>query len=136
MWGAQAVWVGTRFVASTEAGAPKKHKELVLSAGHGDTNTTLIYTGRPLRVRRTDYVKQWEERQDEIKALTSQGKLPHEVELSKKPELSLPGRPWLMGDVASVINDIKPAKEIIDEMVTTAEQQIKRGQALLTGAKL
>jgi NAD(P)H-dependent flavin oxidoreductase YrpB (nitropropane dioxygenase family) len=28
MYGAQAVWVGTRFVASEEAGAPKKHKEL------------------------------------------------------------------------------------------------------------
>jgi NAD(P)H-dependent flavin oxidoreductase YrpB (nitropropane dioxygenase family) len=28
MWGAQGVWVGTRFVASTEAAAPKKHKEL------------------------------------------------------------------------------------------------------------
>jgi NAD(P)H-dependent flavin oxidoreductase YrpB (nitropropane dioxygenase family) len=28
MFGAQAVWVGTRFVASTEAAAPKKHKEL------------------------------------------------------------------------------------------------------------
>ncbi|BEI79588.1 hypothetical protein CcaverHIS002_0101170 [Cutaneotrichosporon cavernicola] len=120
MWGAQAVWVGTRFVASVEAGAPKKHKELILSADHGDTNTTLIYTGRPLRVRRTDYVKQWEGRQDEIKSLTSQGKLPHEVELSKKPELSLPGRPW----------------KIIDEMVATAEVQIKRGQSFLTGAKL
>lgn len=28
MWGAQGVWVGTRFVASEEAAAPKKHKEL------------------------------------------------------------------------------------------------------------
>ena len=28
MYGAQGVWVGTRFVASTEAGAPKKHKDL------------------------------------------------------------------------------------------------------------
>ena len=28
MYGAQAVWVGTRFVAATEASAPKKHKEL------------------------------------------------------------------------------------------------------------
>jgi NAD(P)H-dependent flavin oxidoreductase YrpB (nitropropane dioxygenase family) len=94
MYGAQAVWVGTRFVASVEAGAPPKHKELVVSANYGDTATTLIYTGRPLRVRRTDYVKEWENRQDEIKELTSKGKLPHEVELSKRPEVSLPGRPW------------------------------------------
>jgi NAD(P)H-dependent flavin oxidoreductase YrpB (nitropropane dioxygenase family) len=28
MFGAQAIWVGTRFVASTEAAAPKKHKDL------------------------------------------------------------------------------------------------------------
>jgi len=28
MYGAQAVWVGTRFVASKEAGAPKYHKDL------------------------------------------------------------------------------------------------------------
>lgn len=32
MYGAQAVWVGTRFVASQEAGAPKKHKELYVLA--------------------------------------------------------------------------------------------------------
>lgn len=94
MYGAQAVWVGTRFVASVEAGAPPKHKELVVTADYGDTGTTLIYTGRPLRVRRTDYVKSWEKRQDEIEKLTTAGKLPHEQELSKHPELSLPGRPW------------------------------------------
>lgn len=93
-WGAQAVWVGTRFVASVEAGAPKKHKELVVSAVFGDAERTLIYSGRPMRVRRTDYVKQWEKRQDEIEKLCSEGKIPHEVELSKKPELSMPGRAW------------------------------------------
>jgi NAD(P)H-dependent flavin oxidoreductase YrpB (nitropropane dioxygenase family) len=27
MWGADGVWVGTRFVASEEAGAPKAHKD-------------------------------------------------------------------------------------------------------------
>lgn len=31
MFGAQAVWVGTRFVAATEAAAPKKHKELYVT---------------------------------------------------------------------------------------------------------
>lgn len=58
-WGAQAVWVGTRFVASVEAGAPKAHKEAVVKAGIDDTATTLIYTGRPLRVIRSPYVDDW-----------------------------------------------------------------------------
>ncbi len=58
-WGAQGVWVGTRFVASTEAGAPKLHKELVVSAGFEDVARTVIFTGRPMRVRNTPYVADW-----------------------------------------------------------------------------
>jgi hypothetical protein len=33
--GAQAAWVGTRFICSTEAGAPKRHQEAVIQAGCG-----------------------------------------------------------------------------------------------------
>merc|ERR1712066_116167 len=36
--GADAVWVGTRFVASVEAGAPKGHKQAVIKAGAHDTH--------------------------------------------------------------------------------------------------
>ena len=58
-YGAAGVWVGTRFVASEEAGAPKIHKELVLSAGYDDISRTLIYSGRPMHVRKTPYVASW-----------------------------------------------------------------------------
>ena len=58
-WGAQGVWVGTRFVASVEAGAPKIHKDLIVSAGFDDVARTIIYTGRPMRVRKTPYVADW-----------------------------------------------------------------------------
>lgn len=102
-WGAQAVWVGTRFVACQEAAAPKYHKDSVLSAGFGDAQTTLIFTGRPLRVRYTDYVKDWNEnRQDEIKDLTSRGILPAIQDIEQHPEKSISARPWLMGSVAAV----------------------------------
>ncbi|PSR71157.1 hypothetical protein PHLCEN_2v13003 [Hermanssonia centrifuga] len=109
-YGASGVWVGTRFVASEEAGAPPRHKELVVSAGYDDTVRTLIYSGRPMSVRKTPYVAGWDNRHQEVLELTSQGKIPHEVELEKHPEKSLEGRMWLMGKVAGSINDIKPAK--------------------------
>jgi NAD(P)H-dependent flavin oxidoreductase YrpB (nitropropane dioxygenase family) len=51
MQGAEAVWVGTRFVASTEAGCSQLHKEGVVSAGFDDTLKTLVVSGRPLRVK-------------------------------------------------------------------------------------
>jgi NAD(P)H-dependent flavin oxidoreductase YrpB (nitropropane dioxygenase family) len=94
--------VGTRFVASVEAGAPKTHKDLIVSAGYGDVDTTLIYSGRPLRVRRTPYVEDWNtNRKAEIRELTGKGLIPHDVELEKHPEKSLEGRMWLMGTVSA-----------------------------------
>ena len=41
---------------------------------------------------------------DDSKQLTSQGKIPHDVELEKHPEKSLQGRSWLMGDVSAMIH--------------------------------
>ncbi|KAI0797851.1 2-nitropropane dioxygenase [Abortiporus biennis] len=133
-YGAAGVWVGTRFVASVEAGAPPKHKELVLSAGYDDTARTLIYSGRPMSVRRTPYVASWEKRQSEIEQLTAQGKIPHEVELEQHPEKSLEGRMWLMGKVAGAIHDIKPAKEIVDELVSTAAQSLSSANSQIVAS--
>jgi hypothetical protein len=39
-----------------------------------------------------------------------------------------------MEEVAAAITDIKPAKEIIDEMVTEAIRQLRMGAALIEGA--
>lgn len=44
MYGASAVWVGTRFVLSEEAGAPKAHQEAVRTAGFDDNVRTIIFT--------------------------------------------------------------------------------------------
>jgi len=138
MYGAQGVWVGTRFVSSKEAGAPKKHKELIVQAGVEDTVRTLIFTGRPLRVFKSPYVAEWEDRrQDEIKELTSKGIVPSSQDLEKFPERSMEARPWLMGTVAGVINDVLPAKDIVDNMVREAANQLQGGaNALNAGAKL
>ena len=56
-----------------------------------------MYSGRPMSVRKTEYVREWEEgRQAEIKELTGKGRIPHEVELETKPERSAPGRACML----------------------------------------
>jgi len=136
-YGAQGVWVGTRFVASVEAAAPQNHKDSILSAGYGDAIRTLIFSGRPLRVRKTPYVEDWEtNRKAEIKELTSQGKIPWVVEVEKNPKLMNVGRNLLMGEVAARIKDIKPAKQIVDEMVAEAVERLEAAGGSLTKAKL
>ena len=68
--GAAAVWVGTRFVVCKEAGAPPNHQQAVLTATYTDTVKTTIYTGRPMHVRMTPYIADWEEnKKDKIKEM-------------------------------------------------------------------
>lgn len=142
-WGASAVWVGTRFILAEEAGAPREHQEAVRTAGFDDTIRTIIFTGRPLRVRKNAYILNWEEnRRDQIKELTSKGVLPveHDIEeLDKQDKLDDEtmdaARPWLMGKVAAVVKEKKTAKEIVDEIVSEAAEQLKKASSLVS-AKL
>jgi NAD(P)H-dependent flavin oxidoreductase YrpB (nitropropane dioxygenase family) len=137
--GATAVWVGTRFVLSEEAGAPKAHKEAVRTSGFDDNVRTVIFTGRPLRVRKNPYIENWEEnRQAEIKELTQKGSIPVEHDLEKMgddidDETMDNARPFLMGKVAAVVNEKKPAREIIDEMVGGAVEWIGKMNSCITG---
>eukprot|EP00457_Paulinella_chromatophora_P009387 gb/GEZN01009453.1/.p1 GENE.gb/GEZN01009453.1/~~gb/GEZN01009453.1/.p1 ORF type:complete len:368 (+),score=38.55 gb/GEZN01009453.1/:94-1104(+) len=127
--GAQAAWVGTRFVASIEAGAPKRHKQGILDADYDDTIRTLIYTGRPMRVLKTNFIMDWEEnKQKEIKALCAKGIIPivqYVEEKAKERGFSaakdaVQNRPLLMGQCAGAINDILSAKDIVESMVSEA----------------
>lgn len=147
MMGAGAVWVGTRFILVKEAGAPESHKESVRTASFDDTIRTLIFTGRPLRVRKNAYIENWEnERRAELKELTSKGILPFEADLEKISNGEGSGtdgaseedvddvmdqyRPYLMGKCAALVNEEKSAKEVVDEFVTDALAALKAGHQM------
>ncbi|KAL5363472.1 hypothetical protein BJX96DRAFT_167509 [Aspergillus floccosus] len=128
MLGAAAVWVGTRFVVAKEAGASRVHQEAVTGAGFDDTIRTIIFSGRPLRVRKTDYILNWEQnRQAEIKELTSKGILPVEHDADAHPddpEILDNAYPHLMGVCAAEIQQVQSAKEIVDEMMAEATDRL------------
>lgn len=90
---------------------------------------------------------------DRSKQLTSQGKIPHDVEMERHPEkASIKNRMWLMGDVSALIHvslsvanpkaytdraqDVKPAKEIIDEMVNGAKACIESGSKTISSGSV
>jgi NAD(P)H-dependent flavin oxidoreductase YrpB (nitropropane dioxygenase family) len=60
MLGASAVWIGTRFVLCEESNASKQHRDAVRTAGFDDNIRTIIFSGRPLRVRNSPYINDWE----------------------------------------------------------------------------
>ncbi|QIX01221.1 hypothetical protein AMS68_006738 [Peltaster fructicola] len=138
--GASAVWIGTRFILAEEAGAPKAHQDAVKTAGFDDNVRTIIFTGRPLRVRMNPYIENWEtNRAQEIKELTSKGIIPVEHDFNNlgddadvDDDFIDNARPFLMGKASAVVNDIKPAKVIVDEMVSEAADVIRENNAFLT----
>jgi len=136
-FGAAGVWVGTRFILAEEAGAPKAHQEAVRTAGWDDNVRTIIFTGRPLRVRNNPYIANWEEnRAQEIKDLTSKGILPVEYDLEKlgddlDDETMDNARPFLMGKVSAVVEEKKTAREIVDEFVNDAVKWLQSSNALI-----
>ncbi|KNG87537.1 oxidoreductase, 2-nitropropane dioxygenase family [Aspergillus nomiae NRRL 13137] len=120
MLGASAVWIGA-----------------VRTAGFEDNVRTIIFTGRPLRVRNNAYIKNWEEnRQEEIKQLTSKGIIPVEHDMENLPDdvdddTLDNARPFLMGKVAAVVNEKKSAKAIVDELVNDASDLLQKGHKML-----
>ncbi|OJJ44639.1 hypothetical protein ASPZODRAFT_153545 [Penicilliopsis zonata CBS 506.65] len=130
MLGAAGVWVGTRFVATVESGASKLHKEAVVAARFGQTRRTLVVSGRPLRMLPNQYIDEWEKKPEEIARLTARGVVPLEDDLEHGREIDLP---FLMGDVAAVIREIKPAAIIVQEMVQQATEVLTRGASYVQG---
>lgn len=131
MLGASGVWVGTRFVASQESGASQLHKEAVVGAQYGETKRTLVVSGRPLRVLPNDYIKDWETRPLEIARLTEKGVVPmmHDFENEKDVDI-----PFLMGDVSAIVKEIKPAGEIVRDMVKEAVEMLRLGGSFIVPA--
>lgn len=132
MQGAVGVWVGTRFVAAEESGASRMHKEAVVSADFTDTIRTLVVSGRPLRARMNDYLKKWESRPDRIRELTEKGIVPMQYDLEQEEDIDMP---FLMGQVAAIIRDIKPAKDIVEDMVREAIEMLKLGNSYIEGPR-
>ncbi|KAI7569658.1 hypothetical protein KC317_g3136 [Hortaea werneckii] len=130
-FGAQGAWVGTRFVASAEAGCSQLHKEAVVSAAFEDTMRTLVVSGRPLRVRVNDYIRSWEmERPEEVKRLCESGVVPLQKDMDEDREVDIP---FLMGQVAGVIGEVKPAREIMQDMVRECVDVLQAQQGYLGG---
>ena len=149
MAGCQAVWVGTRFVAATEAAATDAHKRAIVNANYEDTMTSEVYSGRPLRMIKNKYVVDWAtRRKEEMAKLLEEGTIPYKHDFDvKKGTLrnkALLGKvvtkmedfaPHLSGQVCGSIDQVLPAKQIVDEMMAEAIQVMQRGNGLIVKAR-
>lgn len=116
MLGAEGVQIGTRFLASEECRIHENYKNAVIKAKDTDNAITGFYSGSPCRCIKSKYTKKLQEMEkmaappEDFEALTV-GSLRKAVVDGNTDEGSM-----LCGLIAGMINEVKPVKEIIDEL--------------------
>jgi nitronate monooxygenase len=133
--GASAVHIGTRFIASTEAGVDQAYKDAVVNASPEDIVMTTRVSGTPAAVINTPYVQKMG------LDLPIYLKLLKEQKLTKKyvvPLIHLLGMKqlekaasgptwktvWSAGQSVGLIHEILPCKKIIEKMISEYSESI------------
>src|SRR5256714_476742 len=145
--GAQGVSIGTRFVASEEAFVPRLYKDRIVSSIAEDTVYTddlfnVGWENAPHRILRNAIVREWEatgkppigQRPGEgttVGSRTRAGEtweIPKYASITPTPEYNsdLEYLPLWAGQTCSLIHDVKPAGQIVRDIVQEAEDVIDR----------
>ncbi len=119
--GAQGVQVGSRFVCTPEASSHLNFKNAIVAAGEGDTHLTLKELA-PVRMMRNNFWHQLQElyktgpSTDDLKKLLGRARAKKGMFEGDMDEGELE-----IGQVSGLINDIIPAAQVVEQMVTEYE---------------
>jgi NAD(P)H-dependent flavin oxidoreductase YrpB (nitropropane dioxygenase family) len=124
--GCIGVWVGTRFLATNEGGALDTNKDKIVKSTDEDTRVSTAYTGKTLRASLNEYHKLWDgSGLDPLpfptQVMISSALLWGFVEANKTDYVG-----GLAGQVSGLIHEIKPARQVLDEMVEEAVDILTR----------
>ncbi len=144
--GADAVWVGTALVASPEANVHPEHRRRLVAARGTDTVLTSIFGPElpdfnPMRVLRNRVVADYADRPEEVprdrSGLAEIGRtrfLGEEI-VARRFESFVPvpettgdfeEMPWLAGQGVGLVDEVRPAREIVEAMMAEAEAVLAR----------
>ena len=130
--GAQGIQMGTRFICTTECTAHDNYKRAILKARDRSTMTTGHSLGHPVRALKNPMVHEFEEL--ERRGITEAeiiefgtGKLRLAV-----VEGDMKNGSVMAGQIAGMVNDIVPVKELMERIVTEAEEIIGQLQGIMS----
>nr|WP_321222977.1 nitronate monooxygenase [uncultured Psychroserpens sp.] len=128
--GADAVQVGSRFVASTESSAHEAFKNVVVDAKEGDTQLTLKELA-PVRLIKNKFFNDLQELYkksptvEELKLLLGRARAKRGMF-----EGDLEDGELEIGQIAGLIHDIKPTAQIVEDMISEFKSAQKKAQQI------
>jgi nitronate monooxygenase len=124
--GCVGVWVGTRFLATVEGGALDTNKERILQSNDEGTRVSTAYTGKTLRASLNKFHRLWDESGLDplpfpTQVLISSALLWSFLEANMTDYVG-----GLAGQISGLITEIKPARQVLEEMVEEAVDILTR----------
>lgn len=124
LMGCEAVWVGTRFLATTEAGIDGWQKAGIVAAADQSPVISRAYTGKRFRMLPNDWTRAWEEAdvdplpmplQPVLAGMTLGGMA---TDRGGREGVSMNGA----GNIAGLIADVVPAAQVVRDMAAEAAE--------------
>jgi enoyl-[acyl-carrier protein] reductase II len=131
--GADGVQVGSRFIATPESSAHQAFKDRIITSAEGDTKLSLK-TLTPVRLLKNQFAEQIQaaeaagESKDKLAEMLGRGRAKKGMFEGDLEEGELE-----VGQVSSMIREIKPAAEIVQELVEDCKKALQRGLKLTEG---
>lgn len=130
--GASAAYCGTRFIASPEAGVSLEYKQAILDAGMEDIVMTERISGTPCTIINTEFAKKIGTKQNRFEKWMSNNprtKKYFKMLVQKRgfnwlEDAVKPGNYnslWCAGQSVELIHEIKPVRDIVEEMIRETE---------------
>ena len=129
--GAEGVQIGSRFVVSDESSAHQNFKEYILNSSEGDTKLTLKEL-TPVRLMKNKFYYEVQEAyqknfsKQELNKLLGKGRAKKGMFLGDIEDGELE-----IGQISGVINEIKPASEIIKDILNEFYLSKKEAQKII-----
>ena len=128
--GADGVQVGSRFIATPESSAHQAFKDRIITSAEGDTKLSLK-TLTPVRLLRNQFAEQIQaaeaagESKEKLAEMLGRGRAKKGMFEGDLEEGELE-----VGQVSSLIREIKPAAEIVQELIEDCKKAIQRSLKL------
>lgn len=125
--GAQGVWLGTRFIATEEAFGHDNYKRRIVALDEEGTVVTRASTGKPCRLIRNAFTREWEARQGEIQPFPVQfERVGRPAAIRAREQGDVEHGAAACGQSAALIRGVVSARAVIESIVAEAEAVLGR----------
>lgn len=137
--GAEGVWCGSVWLTTNEAETSPEIKQKFLAASSADTRRSRSLTGKPARMLRTAWTDAWEDKEapaplgmplQSVLVAESQRRI---ARVAHKSDSARQLLTYFVGQVVGQMNEAKPAKRVVTEMIEEFVDVMERMNGLVGG---